>query len=277
MTSEFIINVGETDFEYEVLAYSQNIPVVVDFWAEWCKPCKVLGPLLEQLTAEAGGAFRLAKLNIDDNPNLALRFHVRSIPTVKVFVDGEVKSEFVGMQPESRIRDFLQNIMPPSPAQLEVERGNNLITDMRWVEAEDAFRHALQQAHGEPGALLGLSKTLLAQNRPAEALKILLEFPASRQFTQAETLKPLAQALLAYKDGNLPDESDLDAAYTTALRLASRGNLFAALDGLLDILRQNRSYRQGKARATILAILEVMGDDNPETRAYRNELTSILF
>ncbi len=88
--SEFIVDVSESNFEYEVLSYSQNLPVVVDFWAEWCQPCKRLGPLLEQLTEEARGNFRLARVDVDANPNLALRYSVRSIPTVKAFSQGQV-------------------------------------------------------------------------------------------------------------------------------------------------------------------------------------------
>jgi len=97
MASDHIISVTEADFEYEVIAYSKQMPVVVDFWAEWCGPCKTLGPILERLAQEANGAFRLAKVDVDANPNLALRFSVRSIPNVKAFQDGQVVAEFVGM------------------------------------------------------------------------------------------------------------------------------------------------------------------------------------
>src|SRR5512136_491822 len=107
MATENIINVSEADFEYEVLKFSQNVPVVVDFWADWCRPCKALSPMLEKIAHEAGGAFRLAKVDVDANPNLAILYNVRSIPMVKAFSNGQVVAEFIGLQPEDRVREFI--------------------------------------------------------------------------------------------------------------------------------------------------------------------------
>ena len=115
MATENIINVNETNFEYEVVAYSKNIPVLVDFWADWCQPCKTLGPLLEKIVEEADGSLRLAKVNIDQSPNLAMQFNVRSIPTVKAFIQGQVTAEFAGAQPEARLRQFISRLTPPQP------------------------------------------------------------------------------------------------------------------------------------------------------------------
>ncbi len=124
MTSEFIIHANELNFEYEVISFSMNTPVVVDFWAEWCQPCKTLGPILERAIQEAGNSIRLAKVNIDQNPNLAIQYGVRSIPTVKAFVQGAVVAEFVGMQPPDRVRAFLDQLTPPSPIDLAVEKAS---------------------------------------------------------------------------------------------------------------------------------------------------------
>jgi putative thioredoxin len=277
MTSNNIIDVNEVDFEYEVIAYSQNSPVLVDFWAEWCQPCKTLSPLLERLTAEAQGSLRLARVNIDKNPNLAQMFNVRSIPTVKAFSQGQVAAEFVGLQPEERLRDFIAKIVPPSAVNLEIEKGNNLITLEKWLEAEIIFRQALTIKPESPAVLLGLIKSLLASGHGEETLKILDDFPASRESSSAERLLPFARTLVNYQKDTLPKENDLDTTFANCIRLAGSGKLIAALDGLLDILHQDKRYRNKIAQEVVLSLLEILGMDNPQTRAYRTELSSILF
>ena len=277
MASENIINVNEADFEYEVLKYSQNVPVIVDFWATWCRPCKILSPALERITNQSEGAFRLAKVDVDENPNLAVLYNVRSIPTVKAFSNGQVVGEFVGLQPEERIREFIMKIVPPSPASLALEKANALLELERWSEAEEIFRQLLELAPNQPGGLLGLSKVMLLQSKIDEALDILENFPASKQFNQAQLILPFAYALEDLVNEDLQDESDLDAAFISAIRLARRGKLAQALDGLLDILRQDKNYQGGRAHQVVLAILEIIGEENPLTRDYRSELASVLF
>lgn len=277
MTSEFIINVNELNFEYEVLTYSMNTPVVVDFWAEWCQPCKTLGPAIERAILESEGTIRLAKVNIDQNPNLAIQYGVRSIPTVKAFVQGAVVAEFVGAQPPDRIRSFLQELTPPSPVDLAMEKGTSLVSQGDWVEAETIFRDALSNKPNSGAGLLGLAKTLLAQGKAAEAYQILIEFPANREFAQAQALLPLAESMKQYKKDLLPDDAINDAAFKNAIRLVTRGNIPAALDGLLEILRRDKHYQDGKARQVLLGLLEIMGEDNPLTSEYRRELANVLF
>lgn len=276
MANDFIIHVNESDFEYEVIAFSNNTPVVVDFWAEWCKPCQPLTALLERLVKESQGGLRLALVNSDMNPNLAIRFGVRSLPTVKVFSGGEVTAEFVGAQPEGRVREFLAQIQPPSPAALLNEKGNSLISVEAWAKAEQVFREALELQPDHPGGLLGLAKSLLAQGKGHESLSILTSFPTSRQYAQAQTLLPLAEDIDRLR--NFPASADLDerqAAYWNALRLVSRGKVTPALDGLLDLLRSDRQDQA--ARKVVLSLLELLGDDNQVTRDYRKEFAAILF
>ncbi len=275
--SDFIVDVTESDFEYEVLSYSQNVPVVVDFWAEWCQPCKTLSPMLERLTQEAGGSFRLAKVDVDSNPNLALRYGVRSIPTVKAISQGQVVGEFVGLQPEMRVREFLEKLAPPSESALAKEKADSLLAEHRWAEAEAIYRALEEQTQNQPPVLLGLVKALLAQGKPGEALFILNYFPASREYNNAQFLRPLAEAMMKFEKNELPDENELDAMFRNSLRLAKRGNPLAALDGLLDIMRQEKRYRNDKARQVFLGILEVLGVEDPDAKQYRSELTALLF
>ena len=277
MTSEFIIHANELNFEYEVISFSMNNPVVVDFWAEWCQPCKTLAPILERAIMETNGSIRLAKVNIDQNPNLTMQYEVRSIPTVKAFVQGAVVSEFVGIQPPDRVRAFLEQLTPPSPVDLAVEKASHLLVQGSWSEAESIFRSTLSSKPNSSSSLLGLAKSLLAQGKADEALGLLREFPASREFSRAEILIPLAESMRDYLKNQLPEKDENDAAFHNALRLISKGNLPAAMDGILGVLRRDKRYENGRAHQVALAIIEMLGEENPLTAQYRRELASALF
>lgn len=277
MASHFVVDVNEANFEYEVIAFSKNKPVLVDFWAEWCRPCKTLGPILEKIVNQANGSLRLAKVNIDQNPNLAIQYNVRSIPTVKVFIDGRIANEFVGTLPETRIRDFINNITPPSPVDLDLSKAQSLLLSHNWQNAESIFRHVLEGNVDSPAAQLGLAKSLIAQDQPKEALDLLESIPSTRETSHADLLKPLAKVLVDYHNEKLSNETDLDAVFYNSIRLTSQSKYPIALDGLLDILRSKKNYRGKKAQEVILGILEVMGEEDPETRVYRAELASVLF
>jgi len=276
MTSDHIINVSESDFEYEVIAYSKQVPVVVDFWAEWCGPCKVLGPILERLAAEAGGSFRLAKVNVDNNPNLALQYSVKSIPNVKAFRDGQMVAEFVGAQPESRVREFIR-ALAPSETDLVLEKAQGLLALSQFPQAEQAFRQFLTKSPNHPSASLGLVRSVMLQGHLQEAAKLLREFPPSKEYHQAESLHFLAK--VQQRALNAPGFSDdpLEAAYLNALRLVNKRNFEAAMDGMLDVLRQDKRYRNGEVRKVMLGMFELLGEENPLTRQYRNEMAMVLF
>jgi len=277
MTDEFIIDANEINFEYEVVAFSRNVPVLVDFWAEWCQPCRLLSPVLERLVKEASGSLRLARVNIDENPNLALQFNVRSIPTVKAFVDGRVAAEFVGNQPEARLREFINKLAPPSPQDLHLEKAQRLMNAHDWRGAEEVLRNMLLQNPNMDEAHLGLAKCLIAQGKAKEAIEHLDEISTGRAYATAELIRPLAEALRKFDNGEISVETDLDAIFVNSLRLASQGKFPLALDGFLDILRADKHYRKGLAHSIILGILEIMGSADAQTREYRSELASILF
>jgi putative thioredoxin len=276
MTSHYVINVTEANFDYEVINYSKNTPVVVDFWAEWCVPCKMLDPILRKLTEEKAGDFRLAKVNVDENQSLAMRFNVRGIPAVKAFRNGSVVAEFSGVQPEPKIRQFLNEFIP-TPIDLNLDKANSMLGLENWVESYNTFRQVLDERPGHARALLGLTKTLLAQGRGTEARDILNSFPVSPEFTSAEKLKSLAKALTRFEKNDLDIDDPIEVIYNHALRLISMGNLRAAMDGILEVLRVDKDFRNGEAKQVILGIFEITGPQNPTTRQYQSELASVLF
>lgn len=277
MASDFVMDVSEADFENEVLDFSLNTPVIVDFWADWCGPCKMIGPVLERLAEEGQGSFRLARVDVDANPNLPIRYGVRSIPTLKAFLKGQVVAELTGAQSEFKLREFIHNLAP-NPSDLQVEKGNALLAAHNWKEAERTFQQVLEAEEVHPGALLGLIKCLLIEGNARDALELIKEFPPSAEYSRAETLKPLAEALAQLDEHrDLMTEDPLENALQNNLNLIRRGNLLAAMDGLLDILRADKKFHNGQVRELILALLELMGEEDPQTRQYRSELANILF
>lgn len=278
MDSENIIDVSETNFQQEVLAYSDTKPVVVDFWAEWCLPCRTLGPMLEKLAEEAHGSFRLAKLNVDENPRLAQLYNVSGIPAIKAFHGGKVSAQFSGLRPEPEVRQFLRTLKS-NDGDLAVEKGLSLFLDEEWQAAAAAFRSALDSDPDRTAALLGLAKSELAQGNASAALVILNEFPAGKEYSSAERLRPLAQNMAALQFSSAPeDEIDpLEVGFRQSLRLVGRGNFPAAIDGLLEILRQDKEFHEGQAKTAVIAILEMLDPQDDQTRAYRAEFSSILF
>ena len=275
--SEHIQDVNESTFESDVLMRSHEVPVVVDFWAPWCGPCRSLGPMLERQAIEGGGSFVLARVNVDDNPGLAVRYGVQGIPAVKGFRNGEIAGEFVGAQPEAVVRRFLEKLAP-GEVQQQLQEANVLLATRHWVEAEQAYRGVLAEAEGSPVAALGLVKCLIMLGRGHEALELVGAFPPGNEWAEAEKLRPLAQ-LLAEVEGNgeRPEDDPLAAQLYQSARLLSRGNLEAGMDGLLDILRQDKHFRKGLPKSVLLALFGLLGDDDPLTRQYRDELASILF
>lgn len=273
VSSEFILHVDEKSFEFEVLYYSKNIPVLTLFWAEWSQASKQLIPLLENIVTEADGGLRLAKIDADSNQLLAMQYQVRSLPTVIAFHNGTNIGEFSGLINQEQLDEFVEALLPPSQIELDLEKGVSLINLHKWSEAEEVFKILMQSEDCPPSALLGLAKSLIPQGKTSEAQMILKRFPASKEYRQAEALLPLVVDM----NSTIQPESDLDMMYFNSLKLVARGNLLAALDGLLEILNLNKNFRKGNAKYSFLGILEILGDDDTDARNYRDELSTILF
>ncbi len=275
--SEFIRSVTEGDFEYEVIAYSQSLPVLVEFWASWSKASKSLAPLLEKITLGAEGSFRLARVDVDAFPNLPLRYGVFTIPSIVAFSQGARVSELSGLQSEARIVEFIQRILPPSPAHLLTQKGDSLLALGDLEAAARAYQDALRLNNGYPAALLGSMRVALRQGDADTARLIFREFPISKEYERAELLEPVIKAMQDAENHLLPSETDLDTAFSNSIRLVLRGNLLASLDGLLEILRVNKHYARDRAKLVFLGLLELLDPDSEEVNSYRKELASILF
>lgn len=280
LNADNVIDVTEESFEKEVVARSKERPVVVDFWAAWCGPCRMLGPLLERLATEPDSNFILAKVDVDANPGLAMQYQVQGIPAVKGFRDGKVVAAFVGAQPEPQVRAFLRRLAP-SDIDLHLSAAAALQAEKKWPEAEGAYRLVLERNPREHAALFGLAQVLLLQGNGCAARDLLAEISEARFISEAERLRPLADFLCETAESNhgnsRPDYAPLEAQYRHAARLMQLGNYPAALDGLIDILRQDKQFRQGEAKAVVLAVFALLGDESELTRRYRSELAMVLF
>ena len=274
INSSHVIDVSEATFDEDVLQQSYETPVVVDFWAPWCGPCRMLGPTLERLAMEGNGEWVLAKLNVDDNPSLAMQYGVQGIPAVKAFRNGQVVDDFVGAQPEPQVRAFIKRIVPGESDTL-LSKGEALLQDREWEAAEALFRRVSDTMAGR----LGLVRALLGQGEGCEAREVLEQIKDPAALSDVEALTPLAD-YLCEMEGPTVDEAKvppIEAQYRQAARILRRGNFAGALDGLLEVLREQKGYRNGQAKAAVLGIFALLGDEDPLTQQYRPQLAMVLF
>ncbi|HEY8284967.1 MAG TPA: tetratricopeptide repeat protein [Chloroflexota bacterium] len=272
-------------FEREVIERSRSVPVVVDFWAPWCQPCLMLGPVLENLAEQADGAWELAKINTDYEQELSLRFGIQGIPAVKAFRDGKVVSEFVGVLPERSIRAFLARIVPSRADQLSAEARERVATgDASGAEA--LLREALDLEKDHAGAALTLAELLLERGQEDAARPLLESLPPHTdegrraaallkrlQFISDSIGLPSRDEALAALAAN-PD--DWSVVWALAVHAAGTGDYAEALSRFLDLLERNRHFHDDGARQAMLAIFTILGPDHELSMAYRPRLAAAL-
>jgi putative thioredoxin len=234
------MDVTDVSFESEVLDRSTTVPVLVDLWAEWCGPCRTLGPILEKVVAETDGAVELVKVDVDANPRVAATFRVQSIPAVYAIKDRKVVDSFIGALPEPAVRQFVASLSPPaSEADQLIEAGD-----------EESLRRALELEPANEKAVLALALLLVDRGEGDEALGLLARIPETGEVRRVAALARVGD--------------DVAATNGTGVE--------AKLDALLERVKGDEEARQ-----EFLDLLEVLGPDDPRTPRYRKELTARLF
>ena len=284
----YIFDVTSANFEQLVLENSFHKPVLVDFWAEWCAPCKALMPLLAKITEEYQGELVLAKVNCDIEQDVVARFGVRSLPTVVLFKDGQPVDGFAGAQPESAIRSMLEpHVQAPAAPEADLlETAQALFAEGRISDAENLLKQLLAEDNENAAALILYARCLAERGELGEA-ELVLDAVKGDEHKQA-LAGARAQLTFLRQAADLPEVADLksrlaqdaeddEAAYQLAIQQLARQQHEAALDGLLKLFVRNRGYADGLPHKTLLQVFDLLGSDHPLVTTYRRKLYQALY
>jgi len=284
---DLIKDSSDAAFMADVIEASRIQPVIVDFWATWCGPCKQLGPLLEKVVRAAKGAVKLVKVDVDKNPAIAAQLRVQSIPTVYAFVDGQPVDGFMGAVPESQLKAFVDRLTgPAAPSDLDelLALGAESLALGDVGGAAQAFAQALQLEPHNVKAIAGLARCYLTGGDAERAREVVAMAPADAKDAELDSVKAaLALAAdapsdtAAFERRLAQDENDHAARLDLAKALAGRGQFDAAVDQLLKIVERDRDWNEGAARAQLLTVFDAAGPGSEAAKRGRRRLSSILF
>lgn len=265
-----------TDFATEVLDRSRTVPVLIDFWAEWCGPCRILGPVLERLAGEAAGRWDLRKVNTEQFPDIAQRYGIRSIPNVKLFIDGKPVNEFVGALPEQTIRQWLSQVLP-DPHARTVDQAEALILADQHAQAAVLLRSVLtaNPSH-ERGGLL-MARAILYED-PATAVKLVEHIDEASSFVLVgDSIRTIARLLERANHPELLPPGHARSLYVEAVEALRRRDFDGALTRFIQVIRDNRPYDDDGSRRACIAIFKYLGEEHVVTVKHRRDFGSALY
>ncbi|AMM83004.1 thioredoxin [Martelella sp. AD-3] len=292
---ELIKDTTTADFGKDVIEESRTQPVLVDFWAPWCGPCKQLGPVIEKAVTAAGGKVKLVKMNIDDHPAIAGQLGIQSIPAVIAFSNGQPVDGFMGAVPESQVNEFIAKLSDKSPSEQDrkaeiasaLDQAEQLLAEEKLQEAGQLFAAVMQTDPENPKALAGIGRCMVAAGQLDRARQVLDQVP--EELKEDDAIKALAARIAQIEEARkFGDPAALEHAlalnsddHAARMKLAkvlnAEGKRDEAAEHLLTIMRKDREFEDDGARKQLIAFFEAWGPKDPATIAARRRLSTILF